>query len=621
MTDVAAWLADFGPPAEPDGLSCQAASALIKFVEQHAGHVAQAVATYSAEGRELVVLDFQTGRPQRSAYPIKCTERLGVLFTPSNSMPLVCMLRDDFPDTAHQQLAIEGAPRAICIDDRSWAEARLTWTPAELVYRVSSWFERAARGELHDPRQPLDPVLFGSPLTFLISRHVLRSSDGTDLVAKHYPDHRTMLRVTPFEDARGPVDDLERLCVVTYSIPPEQMRRLQFAPMSLGSLADMLSDRGVDLLADLQDRFSRYLDRGAAWQLNARFVVILEMPIVAPDGSAQQGTDLRAFITAKSVGEVAVALGIAMDQQHRDEGSGIGFVRALGHRDIDQDAVRKIATPSAEVHLEFDRELATRIARRDVQDDRSAVIVGAGAIGSHVADTLVREGRFRWTVIDHDRLLPHNLARHIGRGASVTHSKAKIVAEALSALVDAPEPIAHAIDSNVADDGEHRTEIDDALERADVIIDATASLLAERYLSDHQAQARRASVFFNPSGDAAVLLSEPARRSLTLRDLEAQYLGHVARMQHLARHLADETQQVAYTGACRAITGMIPQSSVMALSGLVSAGLGAALDDDAGIIRVLVDQVPTARSAATASLPSRLHGSPQTNGPLLSMMG
>lgn len=112
-----------------------------------------------------------------------------MLFTPSGSMPPVYILRDDFPDTAHQQLAFEGAPRAICIDDRSWAETRLIWTPAELVHRILSWFERAARGELHDARQPLDPVLFGSPLTFLISRRVLRASAERDLIARHFPEH------------------------------------------------------------------------------------------------------------------------------------------------------------------------------------------------------------------------------------------------------------------------------------------------------------------------------------------------------------------------------------------------------------------------------------------------
>ena len=85
-------------------------------------------------------------------------------------MPFVYVLRGDFPDTAHQNLTAEGAPRAICIDERSWAEARLTWTPAELVRRILTWFRRAAAGELHDARQPVDPLMFATGYSFIMSR-------------------------------------------------------------------------------------------------------------------------------------------------------------------------------------------------------------------------------------------------------------------------------------------------------------------------------------------------------------------------------------------------------------------------------------------------------------------
>ena len=87
-------------------------------------------------------------------------------------MPFVVMHRDEFPDTEHQQLVPEGHPAVICIDDRPWAEALLTWTPTELIERILTWFRRAARGELHDARQPLDPVLLGSPLSLIIPRSI-----------------------------------------------------------------------------------------------------------------------------------------------------------------------------------------------------------------------------------------------------------------------------------------------------------------------------------------------------------------------------------------------------------------------------------------------------------------
>jgi len=586
--DVDAWLSKFGESLAVGELELPAAAMLVKFVERHASHLAKIVEARHCEGRELVVIDFQTGRPQKSVYPIKRVERIGALISDALAMPLVCMLRADFPDTPHQQLAIEGAPRVICIDDRNWAEARLTWTPAELMHRILTWFSRAAHGELHDVRQPLEPVLFGSFLSFIISRDALHRADELDLIGLHDSDQQQILRVRPVRNGDRLTEQTEPICLVAYRIPPENMKRLSFAPETVGSLADMLGDRGVDLFADLRARFTTWLDQGeaAAWRILSRFAVIVEMPIVAPDGSRQDGTDLRAFITDQPVGEIAVALGLALKIEHSDEGSKVGYVKAIPTGPVDVDAIRTISAQSAEVHYEFDRKLATQLAARSFEDEREVVMVGAGAIGAHIADCLTREGQFRWTIIDDDRLLPHNIARHIARGGDVAKEKAELVANAVSDTITESASIANAIAANVMTGGSSRDEIDRALEQAGLVIDATASVVAARYLSDHRTVARRTSVFFNPIGNAAVLLAEPADRSLTLRDLEAQYLGLVARDKQLEGHLAHPDGTYPYTGACRAITNLIPQSRVMALSGIVSGGLGRVVGHDESVIRI-----------------------------------
>lgn len=586
--DIDSWLKGCGEAVAATDLTYPAAQALVAFVERYAGHLATIVEGRRGAEHEIVVLDFQTGRPQKSAHPIKRVERVGVFFTHDEGMPLVFMLRADFPDTEHQQLTPEGIPRAICIDDRPWAEARITWTTAELVERILSWFRRAGHGELHGARQPLDPLLFGSPLSFIISRDVLHHAGECDLVALHDADQGQILRVRPAQPGEGPDKHTEPFCLISYSIPAENMQRLQFAPESLGSLADMLADRGIDLFKDLRTRFSEWLLQAEdmPWRILSRFAVVVEMPVIAPDGSPQGGTDLRAFVTDQSVGAIAVALGIAFKSERSDEGSRVGYTKAVVPEPQDEEALRAITAQSAEIHYEFDRRLATQLSgRRDV-DGRKAVMVGAGAIGSHVAQCLGREGRFSWTVVDDDRLLPHNIARHTGHDCDVAKSKAELVAAQLENTIHENGQVARGLAANVMTEGECRAEIDGALESADIIIDATASVLAARYLSDHSTAARCASVFFNPSGAAAVLLAEPADRTVTLRDLEAQYLGLVARDDRLEGHLTAGDGTYAYTGACRAITNLIPESRVMAMSGLVSGGLGLAVDQDEGAIRI-----------------------------------
>jgi len=575
-----AWLATFPESIGVYGFRNAEAAAVAQFMQRYGAPVGSFVEGRRHGDQELVVLDLFTGTPQRPVYPIRARERVGIFFRADHDQPLVTMLRDDFPDTEHQQLVPEDFPATICIDDRPWSEARLTWTPAELIERIVFWFRRASRGELHDARQPLDPLLMGSSLSFFIERSVLDAGPAQDLVAEHDPDDGTILRVRPAASAR---QSGEPFCIVTYRVAPQHMKRLRHAPDNLAGLAAMLGDRGIKLMDDLKQRLGAWLAEGtsAAWRLNARFAIIVEMPVVSPRGLQQDGLDHRAFVTTVSAGDVAVALGIA---EKAPAGVGkVGFAKVIGATAPVETAIAGIDVQNAEVHLAFEPDLAARLSGRPVHDSRKAVLVGAGAIGSHVADDLAREGRFSWTIIDDDRVLPHNLARHIARSDGVTRPKAKILADHINATL-AGQPRAAAIAANLLTRGEQAAAIERALAGAEVIIDATASIVAARHLSDHRAAARRASVFFNPAGEAAVLLAEPVDRSLTLRDLEAQYLGLVLRTERLGDHLGKQPATIAYTGACRAITNRIPQSRAAILSGLAASGLGKAVDADGAAI-------------------------------------
>ena len=582
-----AWLAGFDARVcGGSTLRNPQATALVEFVNRYAEAVATLVEARRRDEQELVVLDIRTGAPQAPVHPIRRTERIGILFVREDA-PLVAMLRDDFPDTEKQLLVPVGSPAFICIDDRPWDEALLSWTPAELINRILMWFQRAARGELHDARQPLEPVLLGSLLSFIIARSILATDAAEDLIAEHDLEQATILRVKPVAEIGKITKGSEPICIATYCVQPERMQRLRYAPVTLGGLATMLDARGIELYADLTARFAKWLAEGkaAAWRLNARFAVIVEMPIISTRNEQQEGIDLRAFVSAQSAGDIAVALGVAL-KSRMQQGSNVGYVKRLGPPDIDQQAVDATAVQSAEVHLEFERDLATRLAGRIAPDIRKAVLIGAGAMGSHLADCLVREGRFQWTVIDDDRVLPHNLARHIARNEQISRHKATILADYLNSILIGEAAVAQPLVANFLAGGERGAAIEEALAEADLIIDAAASVVVGRSLSDHKASARRLSTFFNPSGEAAILLAEPVDRALTLRDLEAQYLGLVVRTDGLAGHLGTPPETIAYTGACRAITNRIPQSRVSVLAGLAAGAVVNAADGTKAVISI-----------------------------------
>lgn len=578
------WLATFDM-IDVSGLRNAAAGALITYMQRYGAAAGIFIEARRRGEQEVVIIELLTGAPQRPVYPICRSERVGVFFARAEAQPLVVILRNDFPDTEHQQLVPEGCPATICIDDRPWAEARLTWTPGELIERILSWFGRAARGELHDARQPIDPVFMGSPLSFLIPRSIVDVSIAEDLVADVDSEYRNLLRVKRAAEVKKVTKGMEPLSLAVYRVPPERMKRLRHAPDNLLSLATVLKDRGIDLIADLKARLSAWIAQGqtAAWRLNARFAVVVELPIVSPRGLPQDGADHRAFITAHSAGDIAVALGIA--ETPPDGLSKVGYVTRIGGATPDEAALAAIEAQVAEVYLEFEPDIAARLAGRSAPDSRKAVLVGGGAIGSHLADCLAREGRFCWTVIDEDRMLPHNLARHVARGDAVGRPKARLLAEHINETLTGP-PRAQAIVANLIAPGKEAEAVKRALDESDLIIDATASILAARHLSDHAAAAPRASVFFNPAGDAVVLLVEPRDRAMTLRDLEAQYLRLVLRTERLAGHLGKEADTVAYTGACRAITSRIPQSHAVILSGLAASGLARTADSAVATISI-----------------------------------
>jgi integrative and conjugative element protein (TIGR02256 family) len=379
-----------------------------------------------------------------------------------------------------------------------------------------------------------------------------------------------------------------RILPLAYRVQPERMTRMRKAPRALGSLARFLDERGVDLLADLRARIRGWsgTDAESGLRLGSQLAVIIDMPVVAPNGTCPGTSDVRAFVSVPTVGEIGVALGV-LHSVPRDAAAS-GFGRAVPENAVDDGVLDALVFELAQVHVEFDPDRAAVLSGRDQADARKAMLVGAGALGSHLAEFLARQGRFRWTVVDDDRLLPHNLARHTLRAIDIGRPKAPALAARLNAIFSPDEtPVAPmALVCNVLHPGDKVDDLRAAFADADLVIDASASVATGRWTADQDGAARRASAFFNPSGEAAVVLVEDQDRSITLRDVEAQYYRAVLRETTLERHLTAVADRFAYTGASRADTSRIPESRVALLAAHAAEGLGSALDDPEACVAV-----------------------------------
>lgn len=568
---IHSWWAEFGEPvADASGLptafrelvtTIQAGVQGVSFVEMR--HCVET-------GRVAVHIEIEVERPQVLAFPIRAVEPIAIVMLPGLPIPpTILALRTGFPDTPHQNGTPVGAPVALCVDDRPWAEAHLSFTSIDLVRRAQQWLSKAACGELHDTARPLDPLFFRAPRTLIIPRSALQSPANrpSEFVGCVHGDDQMVIIARALSELGGRVPDVGRLAVLVLRAGPQPMMRLRQPPTTLAELAHELAGCGVELIAVLKSITAEWagLHQDDLRRLSSGVAILVAFPI--SDGKGNTVDDLRAFVTADTAGEIGVALG-SLHRNTSGVGATTGYVKALlPSASVGAETLRVEPT---EVHLTFDQELGAAMAGQTV-DPRSAVIVGAGSLGSQVALNLAREGAFSWTVVDNDRLMPHNLARHGLPSMAVGLPKAVALAAEIQALQGSP---AVAISADVmAPIADQRDKLDLALNNADLIIDASASVAAARYLSDLASSARRISAFFNPSGTSLVLLTEAADRSVTLRDLEAQYHGLIQTVPAMAVHLAVQQSGLRYSGSCRALTNRISASNAALLSAIASRGI------------------------------------------------
>jgi hypothetical protein len=502
-------------------------------------------------GNAAVHFEIDVERPQDLAIAIKATEPVAAVFPRDGGPPCILALRADFPDTPHQNWTPAGTPCSLCIDDRPWTEAKLTATPADLLRRVQLWLAKAARGDLHDRAQPLDPLFFVSQLALVVPASALiESTEPVELLGFVRPDNPHLILTRPLQENTNPSPGF---VVVALHAQPQTMGRLRHAPVTLPALAEEMERCGISLYDELKTRLRAWagLKGDDIRRLSSRLAIVIAFPVTASEG--RTANDLRAFITFNPAGEIGVALG-TLHQNASQVGAKEAYVTAIPENvAID----RYLRIEPAQVHFTFDRELAASIAGHIMPDRRRAVLVGAGSLGSQVAVGLAREGAFSWTIVDHDYLLPHNLARHALFSNEVGAPKALALARQIAGLLH--EPFVPLLCDVTNPDEGSREVLATRLTEAEIIIDASASVAVSRYLADMpDSGARRLCTFFNPAGTSVVLLVESADRSITLRDLEAQYHHLLVTESLLATHLQTEHEGVRYSGSCRALTNRIP---------------------------------------------------------------
>ncbi len=565
-----------GERVDPEDLKSTLAIAVARLLRSNRYGLANLLRAYrDNHGWESLVFNVEVERPQRPAAPIARRETLVARFL-DDVQPQVFALRSGFPtDALHLNLGSENEPPWLCLDDRSWEEARARWTAHTFVERIRWWLAATARGDLHGEAQPAEPV-FLSGLTIILPPEVLRGdwpeSKALDVHAVSdttYPNTVVMREGSPQQAAGGFFPMMLRA-------EPQKMQRLRMAPSNIKALHELLATWGLDLIGVLRGELKRMLAETPAL-VSARPLLLLYMPLLRGDGSSTGQADVKAFSIAAehNMASLGAELGIFHVTQ-----PGQAVLRIPADLSQSGDTVK---VDVLAVQANFDR--ATAAAGSGLAaDERSVALVGGGAIGSHLMEILRRDGFGHWTVIDRDALLPHNLQRHIASAALVGKPKAVAVAAAVNGVIGASGETL-AVVANVLSG---KAETEDTLSKSALIVDASASIPVARFLSDHGgANAPRLSVFFNTAGRDVALIGEDARRDIKLDALEAQYYRAVLDRPTLADHIAAPGGSYRYATSCRSVSFRMPEYQVSMLTGAIAGEVRRHLETGTATIAIL----------------------------------
>lgn len=559
-----------GESIEPEDVSIPKARELVQLLQEAAlPFVSFSNATRRVDGWELVQVEVRPEVPTFPVNDIRFSESIAVEFDPADrSQPSAITLRSDFPSVPHTYVAAEDEHLRLCLFDGPYPEQRLRWTASGYLRQLHNWLSKTATGTLHQPDQPVEPFLPGSPAQVVLPSQLFEAdhSLGPQPLILDFLPRKAQSGFTYVARRKGAdVNDesgLNCIALVVETISKTQGSLIHH-PKTLFQLQELLMSMDTDLFQILKDSLRGWIIEQKK-DPEVSVLVILRIPVRRSDDGAPETVEVRAFQVAGSARKLGESLGF-LGEFEGEFGALIDEPRATsGSKDVALLPLNPLS--------DLTRRRAQILSATQGLPDLRILAVGAGALGSQILLNLARGGFGKWTVIDRDVLLPHNLVRHALPGYYVGSEKAGTLAHFVNSLHEDGRTV-DSLDADVLI-RPITDELGAKLAASDVFVDFSASLAVARWLTlDAPGNSRRISVFLNPQGTDLVLMIEDQARSMRLDQIEAQYYRAVIERKEFAEHQRDSSEQLRYGRTCRDVTSTLPQDMVSLFSGIAARAL------------------------------------------------
>jgi integrative and conjugative element protein (TIGR02256 family) len=512
-------------------------------------------------GSEIIIVDLQShGVPSRPKIDIDFNERLA-LVVPTDSKKFVRAkaLRKSFPALIHQNQTSPNTPRDLCLYFEPKEVVLRTWTAQRFIRRVRWWMTESSKGTLHVADQPPEALFFNSNLE-LVAPHDFDelTAAGRTFEALPSEEHSTggFTYVLSLQDNPA----LNSVLPLQINVQPVVHGIIEDVPSTMRELVDLFASKGQDVLPlfrkPMKDRIPV---AGAKLPAGGSYVVlIVHTPMKRAEGEAPSAVHQRGFMIAESYLELGRKIGafIKLDSSYyRNEA--IGGAAPEIH---DLESIQIFQFNFLKKNSIEDFQYQSGVEAKDGK----YVLIGAGALGSTLANLWGRAGWGSWTIVDKDHIKPHNLTRHLGCDSQIGKSKATATAAMMLAATGGITKVS-TISADATIDGQ--TTLLTALSEADLVVDASTTLEYPRLASTHSAWKRHVSVFLTPSGNSSVLLAENADRTQSLRTIEAQYIRAIIDNDWGKHHLIGNLGTFWSGGSCRDISFRLSLAQVQTHAG------------------------------------------------------